>query len=292
MKSKGFTLIELLGVIILLGVIALITVPTINILIEDSRERLLKKQYETIKTSAKNYMNENMDILDLSNNYVTISIFELKNLGYLKTTKINNPVTKEEMDGCVLSTYDFENNQYKYDYYEKKCDDLDEFLPKPNLLSNSMLKTDTTGWTLLSNVTRDETVMLDECVSVKSTQSGLQANAYRGISNRNKISTTINETYTASIYVKWSDYQLFDTYSIILEIREFDSSGTRLHTSYKYIYPSQNLNNAWQKLEVTKTITDSNTKSIDINAYVLRNGTAWFACPKLEKNSIATVYMP
>ena len=37
MKSKGFTLIELLAVILILGIIALIAIPTVNNIIKDSR---------------------------------------------------------------------------------------------------------------------------------------------------------------------------------------------------------------------------------------------------------------
>ena len=48
MKNKGFTLIELLAVIIVLGLIAIITVPKINDQIEQSKKNLSK-------TSAASY---------------------------------------------------------------------------------------------------------------------------------------------------------------------------------------------------------------------------------------------
>ena len=53
MKSRGFTLAELLGVIAILGVIALITVPAINRSLDSGREDLYKTQIEQIKKVAR-----------------------------------------------------------------------------------------------------------------------------------------------------------------------------------------------------------------------------------------------
>ena len=48
MKNKGFTLIELLAVIVILGILAAITVPTIVGLINGSKEDTLDEQKNTI----------------------------------------------------------------------------------------------------------------------------------------------------------------------------------------------------------------------------------------------------
>ena len=53
--KKGFTLIELLGVIILLGLVGLIVIPSITKLIKDSRQDLYENQVRTIEESARKW---------------------------------------------------------------------------------------------------------------------------------------------------------------------------------------------------------------------------------------------
>ena len=55
MKNKGFTFIELLAVIVILGIIALITVPTILAIVNDSRIGSAENSAAGIHASAQNY---------------------------------------------------------------------------------------------------------------------------------------------------------------------------------------------------------------------------------------------
>ena len=64
MKKKGFTLIELLAVILILGIIALIAIPTVNKILTEAREGDLDgnktgKSFET-GTISHNYGNFNV----------------------------------------------------------------------------------------------------------------------------------------------------------------------------------------------------------------------------------------
>ena len=53
--KKGFTLVELIGVIIVLGVIALITYPIIDKSIKNSKEQALERIIDNIEEAAYSY---------------------------------------------------------------------------------------------------------------------------------------------------------------------------------------------------------------------------------------------
>ena len=111
-KNKlGFTLAELLAVITILGVIALIVFPAVNKAIKNSKEKSYNQQVESILNSAENWTTENMSQLsDTSDNYITIG--ELQQSGYLEAKRVINPITDEEMNGCIVIKYDKNYSQY------------------------------------------------------------------------------------------------------------------------------------------------------------------------------------
>ena len=59
MITFGFTLVELIGVIIILGVIALITFPIIDKTIKNSKQQALERIIDNIEESAYRYSVEN-----------------------------------------------------------------------------------------------------------------------------------------------------------------------------------------------------------------------------------------
>ena len=52
-NKKGFTLTEIIGVIVLLGIIALISVPILNTVIQNSKQKAYDAQVKEIISSAK-----------------------------------------------------------------------------------------------------------------------------------------------------------------------------------------------------------------------------------------------
>ncbi len=126
--KKGFTLIELLAVIIILAIIALITFPIVDNSIKNSKQAALERTIGSIEEAAHNYSSQNN--LGYPEEEKAISLDELKSSGFL-TSDITNPVTNEEMTGCVLYRWDEAHNQYVF-RYDEECKVNEE---KPNLTS-------------------------------------------------------------------------------------------------------------------------------------------------------------
>lgn len=116
--KKGFTLVELLGVIIIIGVIALITMPILTNTISQSEEKTYKKQINIIEVAAKEWGVENIDFLPAEDSYIgkAISLKTLIDSGKIQNATIQDPRTREEMKGCVVVKYNSEYQQYEYKY--------------------------------------------------------------------------------------------------------------------------------------------------------------------------------
>lgn len=113
MKNKGFTLIELLAVILILGIIALIAIPTVANIISDAK-------INTVKLSANNYINaleKDISIEILKGNTFNDGIYSISSFDIdLKGKKpLNNScilVANDEIKKYVLH---YDNYTVKYD---------------------------------------------------------------------------------------------------------------------------------------------------------------------------------
>lgn len=95
MKNKGFTLSELLGVIALLGIISLITVPAIDRSLNKGKTELYETQIEQLKKGLKDYLAENIKEMPQTTGEKTCkTISELQSAGSLPLN-IKNPQTNE-----------------------------------------------------------------------------------------------------------------------------------------------------------------------------------------------------
>ena len=115
--KKGFTLVELMAVIIILGVIALIAFPIIDNSIKKSKEDSLDQTIDNIELSAYNYSVQNVFDKPSIDEKKAIMLDRLQDTGFLEK-EIINPVTDEEMEGCVW--YYWDNNQYYFEY-DQEC---------------------------------------------------------------------------------------------------------------------------------------------------------------------------
>ena len=78
---KGFTLVELLGIIIILGVVALICFPKVNSMIKQSKQDAYDAQVKNIVDSARSWAVDNNSRLPQinSSSELRISVLDLIN---------------------------------------------------------------------------------------------------------------------------------------------------------------------------------------------------------------------
>lgn len=119
MKRNGFTLVELLSVIIVLGLIMAVVVPSVIGTIKESKEKAYQTNVEMVKSAAESYINMSFDSYKenfISPGYVNISIPLLVEDGFLKPD-IKNPKNGENLMGSVRVTRTSEN-KYSYEFIE------------------------------------------------------------------------------------------------------------------------------------------------------------------------------
>jgi len=118
-RKKGFTLIELLAVIVLLGILALISVPVVKNITNDAKQKGFEQQKSIVLKGAKNWAIKHTDLLPEDSSSILVKMDTLKKEGFLENRVITNPVNKSEMNGCVEISYDANFNQYEYEYNDE-----------------------------------------------------------------------------------------------------------------------------------------------------------------------------
>ena len=109
--KKGFTLAELIGVIVVLALISLVTIPAVSKTLKQNKIKLCETQLENILAAAKSYGADNVFNLSDTN---TVTLGDLVNAGYI-SGEIENPVTKENFDLETTEITITKNNK-KYEY--------------------------------------------------------------------------------------------------------------------------------------------------------------------------------
>jgi len=140
--KQGFTLIELLAVIMILGLIGLIAVPTVNKVLKNSKEKLYQSQVKIIEQNAKKWAVENVNKISETET-VHLNLSELIDNGYIEQTELKDPRnSKETMNGCIKIQYDNEYSKYEYSYDEKTCYEIDPiYANKPELTTGMIAVT-------------------------------------------------------------------------------------------------------------------------------------------------------
>lgn len=117
--KKGFTLIEILATIVILGLIVLVTYPLVSKIIITNKENLYKEQINTLEDLARRWATINDKLLPNSEDEVyKLYLTQLYDEDYVAKEDIINPITNEQLTGCIMIKYDDSLNKYTYTYQE------------------------------------------------------------------------------------------------------------------------------------------------------------------------------
>lgn len=100
MNKKGFTLIELLGVLIVLSIILVVTVPAITSSLKNTDQEKYNNYVKQVLESAEFYVEnhrEQYPELNTVGNKISFSVSKLIEEGYLKENTID-PSTNKKID--------------------------------------------------------------------------------------------------------------------------------------------------------------------------------------------------
>lgn len=101
MNKKGFTLAEVLAVIVLMGILVTIAIPTINTITNNINKRLFNTKKELILTSAEKYAKDNKEFF--TDGSMTVTIDDLVKAGYVEIDAKNNENGCTNINGCVIN---------------------------------------------------------------------------------------------------------------------------------------------------------------------------------------------
>lgn len=123
-KNKGFTLIELLAVIVILGALIAIAVPSVIYVSNNLKTKMYCTKLDTVEEAAKLYGQDNQKTLINSctvkettyNNCLEVSIDTLLTENYVKSDNTNNevldPRNKESINAKTVYIYEKNNRVY------------------------------------------------------------------------------------------------------------------------------------------------------------------------------------
>lgn len=114
MNNKGFTLTEYISIFVILALVAVITLPVIRDVLNESREKAYNIQIENITRATKDWILKGENINNLptnENDMITLTLGTLKNSGVIELN-IKNPNNNELFPNDMLITVTRKMNDY------------------------------------------------------------------------------------------------------------------------------------------------------------------------------------
>lgn len=152
MNKKGFTLAELLGVITILGIIALIAVPTVTNTIKKQNEKAYNIQIEYLENSLSAYTAKH--VMSDINGTVQLTLYQLANEGYTDYI-IKNPKTGDNFPLDMKLYIIYKNGKYTYSvgtttgtnvYTDDKLASIGVLELTTDVIKSSIVSTDKTSY--------------------------------------------------------------------------------------------------------------------------------------------------
>ena len=113
--KKGFTLVELLAVIIILGLLTIIAIPSIIGILNNEKENISDSMKNIIINASSLYIEDNSGVYPkVNNNVYCIKLESLVNDNRL-SNPLKDPVTNKEIDLNKYVKVSIINDLYDYD---------------------------------------------------------------------------------------------------------------------------------------------------------------------------------
>lgn len=122
MNKKGFTLAEVIGVIVLLSIVALITIPFVESYIKKSKESSYNTTIKEIVKAARDWNSKYGHTVTWTNDkkLYKLSLNDLKKSEFLEDEDIIDPTNNQIMNGCIFIRIN-DKNAYTYEYVAEGC---------------------------------------------------------------------------------------------------------------------------------------------------------------------------
>ena len=112
MKNKGFTLVEVIGILVIIAIISLITIPLVGNTITKSKGQVNDTQIKLLEIATGNYITDNLQeatVAAIEYNESPICVAKLSHEGYIQLDIEN------KYRGAVIVTKTEKGFSYKYD---------------------------------------------------------------------------------------------------------------------------------------------------------------------------------
>ena len=114
MLTKGFTLIELIGVVIILGLIGLLSFPTILNTIRNTKGKISEASKEVLYNATSSYITDNLNVFPkINGNIYCITLDVLAKEDYLPT-KVYDAISGDEIPLTNIVEVKYEQDRYNY----------------------------------------------------------------------------------------------------------------------------------------------------------------------------------